>query len=288
MNPSLWLLGLSLVCANLLTLPLAALANSGHEEPKKEEHGAPKEEHGAKKEEHGAPKEEHGAKKEEHGAPKEEHGAKKEEHGAPKEEHGGGHGKEEKKAERPKRTFEGIEPLFYLDEKRRPFAEPFHKREEEEFFLCRANVGEWYRAMNAEDFNILAEKNGLNKISGSTCALHLIPSKKGKKLPYLLLEFYANSDLMRECILTEECSEVRTIIMYIKDKTLYRNFIITDAHKHVHKQYCLNNKSEIIAEKACWRYFQDLAFKRLQEAENVKEEAPEEKPKRRRSSRKEE
>ncbi len=247
-NPSMWLLALSLVCYGLLTLPFAALANSGHGEPKKEEHGAKKEEHGG----------------------------------------GGGHGKEEKKAERPKKTFEGIEPLFYLDEKRRPFAEPFHKKEGEEFFLCRANVGEWYRAMNADDFNTLAEKNGLSNISGSTCALHLIPSNKGKKLPYLLLEFYANSDVMKECILTEECSEVRTIIMYIKDKTLYRNFIITDAHKRVHKQYCLNNKSEIIAEKACWRYFQDQAFKRLQEAENVKEEAPEEKPKRRRASKKEE
>jgi hypothetical protein len=196
--------------------------------------------------------------------------------------------KEGKKAERPKRTFEGIEPLFYLDDKRRPFAEPFNKKEGEEFFLCRANVGEWYRQMNADDFNMLAEKNGLNTISGSTCALHLVPSNKGKKLPYLLLEFYTNSDTMRECILTEVCSEVRTVIMYIKDKTLYRNFIITDSRKRVHKQYCLDNKSEIIAEKACWRYFQDLAFKKLQEAENVLEETPEEKPKRRRSSSKKE
>ena len=208
---------------------------------------------------------------------------------APKKaEGGGGPGKDEKKSERPKRTFEGIEPLFYLDDKRRPYAQPFDKKNGEEFFLCRANVGEWYREMNANDFNMLAEKNGLNKISGSTCALHLVPSNKGKKLPYLLLEFYANSDLMRECVLTEECSEVRTVIMYIKDKTLYRSFIITDSRKRVHKQYCLNNKSDIIAEKACWRYFQDLAFKRLLEAENGKEEEPQEKPKRRRTSRKEE
>lgn len=208
---------------------------------------------------------------------------------APKKaEGGGGPGKDEKKSERPKRTFEGIEPLFYLDDKRRPYAQPFEKRGGEEFFLCRANVGEWYREMNANDFNMLAEKNGLNKISGSTCALHLLPSKKGKKLPYLLLEFYANPDMMRECVLTDECSQVRTVIMYIKDKTLYRSFIITDSRKRVHKQYCLNNKSDIIAEKACWRYFQDLAFKRLQEAENAKEEEPQEKPKRRRTSRKEE
>jgi hypothetical protein len=205
-----------------------------------------------------------------------------------KAEGGGGPGKDEKKSERPKRTFEGIEPLFYLDDKRRPYAQPFEKKNGEEFFLCRANVGEWYREMNANDFNMLAEKNGLNKISGSTCALHLVPSKKGKKLPYLLLEFYANSDMMRECVLTDECSQVRTVIMYIKDKTLYRSFIITDSRKRVHKQYCLNNKSDIIAEKACWRYFQDLAFKRLQEAENGKEEEPQEKPKRRRTSRKEE
>jgi len=208
---------------------------------------------------------------------------------APKKaEGGGGPGKDEKKSERPKRTFEGIEPLFYLDDKRRPYAQPFEKKNGEEFFLCRANVGEWYREMNANDFNMLAEKNGLNKISGSTCALHLVPSQKGKKLPYLLLEFYANSDMMRECVLTDECSQVRTVIMYIKDKTLYRSFIITDSRKRVHKQYCLNNKSDIIAEKACWRYFQDLAFKRLLEAENGKEEEPQEKPKRRRTSRKEE
>jgi len=206
-----------------------------------------------------------------------------------KEEHGGGKGKDEKKAERPKRTFEGIEPLFYLDEKRKPFAEPFHKKEGEEFYLCRANVGEWYRQMNADDFNTLAEKNGLAKISGSTCALHLVPSNKGKKLPYILLEFYTSSDSMRECTLTEECGEVRTVIMYIKDKTLFRNFIITDSRKRVHKQYCLDNKSEIIAEKACWRYFQDLAYKKREDAEKAKEEeAQEEKPKRRRSTRKEE
>jgi len=47
--------------------------------------------------------------------------------------------------------------------------------------------------------------------------------------------------------------------MYIKDKTLYRSVIITDSKKHVHRQYCLDNKSEILAEKACWRHFQDLA-----------------------------
>ena len=120
-------------------------------------------------------------------------------------------------------------------------------------------MGEWYRDMNVADLNRLAAKDNLNQISGSTCALHLFPSSLGKKLPYLMLEFYTGSDGMRECILTEECPEVRTVIMYIKDKTLYRSLIITDSKKHVHRQYCLTNKSDVLADKACWRYFQDLA-----------------------------
>ena len=40
-----------------------------------------------------------------------------------------------------------------------------------------------------------------------------------------------------------------------KDKTLYRSYIITDGAKHVNKNYCLNNKGEVLAEQACWRYF---------------------------------
>ena len=44
--------------------------------------------------------------------------------GAPaKEEKGGA------KADKPTRTFEGQEPLFYFDSKRRPYIEPFHKTE---------------------------------------------------------------------------------------------------------------------------------------------------------------
>ena len=146
-----------------------------------------------------------------------------------------------------------------MDEKRHPFDEPFAKKEEEEFYLCRANVGDWYRVLNVTDLNRLAQKDDLAQISGSTCALHLYPSSLGKKLPYLMLEFYTGSDGMRECILTEECPEVRTVIIYLKDKTLYRSLIITDSKKHVHRQYCLDNKSEVLADKSCWRYFQDLA-----------------------------
>jgi len=271
MPTTVWL---AINCTLTLGVSLGMVfGTSAQGKEKKEEHGdqQKKEEHGAapKKEEHGAApkKDEHGAapKTDEHGAApkKEEHGDphKKEEHGAApkKDEHGGGH-KKEAKPVRPKRTFEGIEPLFYLDDKRHPFDEPFQKKEGEEFYLCRANVGEWYREMNVADLNRLAAKDNLNQVSGSTCALHLFPSSLGKKLPYLMLEFYTGSDGMRECILTEECPQVRTVIMYLKDKTLYRSLIITDSKKHVHRQYCLDNKSQVLAEKACWRHFQDLSL----------------------------
>ena len=49
------------------------------------------------------------------------------------------------KESKPQKTFEGIEPLFYLDSKRRPFIEPFHKTDSDEYFICRGTVGEWYR-----------------------------------------------------------------------------------------------------------------------------------------------
>ncbi|MSQ57923.1 MAG: hypothetical protein EXR35_10670, partial [Limnohabitans sp.] len=52
---------------------------------------------------------------------------------------------------RPKRTFEGQEPLFYIDSKRRPYIEPFQKTEAEEYFICRGTVGEWFRKLLAEE-----------------------------------------------------------------------------------------------------------------------------------------
>ena len=44
------------------------------------------------------------------------------------------------KADKPTRTFEGQEPLFYFDSKRRPYIEPFHKNEGEEYFVCRGVI----------------------------------------------------------------------------------------------------------------------------------------------------
>jgi hypothetical protein len=88
-----------------------ALANDpAPAKPAADAHGAPpkKEE---KKDDHGA-----APKKDEHGAPA------KDAHGAPA------------KEDRPKRTFEGQEPLFYFDSKRRPYIEPFHKTDEEEYY----------------------------------------------------------------------------------------------------------------------------------------------------------
>ena len=104
--------------------------------------------------------------------------------------------------------------------------------------------------------------------------MHLIPSNLGKKLPYIALEFYTGTEGMRECVLTEECPQVRTIIIYVKDKTLYRSFILTDSKRHIHRQYCLNNASEVLAAKSCWRHFQDVESEKKSREAKAEEDKP--------------
>ena len=227
-----------------------ALANDpAPAKPAADAHGAPpkKEE---KKDDHGAPKKEE--KKDDHGA-----APKKDEHGAPAKDAHGAPAKED----RPKRTFEGQEPLFYFDSKRRPYIEPFHKTDEEEYFICRGVIGEWYRELLAQEANMLAEKDGLDKVSGSTCAVRLVATHHGKKLPIISIELYVNSNVMRSCILGDSCPQSRTAIMYVLNKTLYRSYFITDREKKIRRYYCLDNKSNILAKEECWYHFFDKAAK---------------------------
>ena len=207
---------LALGCMNL------AQANDDHAAPAKDAHGAPEkkaDDHGKKpepkKDDHGAPaKDDHGKKPDDHGK-KDDHGAPaKDAHGAPA------------AAERPKRTFEGQEPLFYFDSHRRPYIEPFHKTDGEEYFICRGVIGEWYRQLLAQEANMLAEKDGLDKVTGSTCAVRLVATHSGKKLPVISIELYTSSNVMRSCILGESCPASRTAIMYVLNKTLYRSWFI--------------------------------------------------------------
>ena len=230
-----------------------AWANDPHAAPAKEEKKA--DDHGKKpepkKDDHGAPaKDDHG-KKDDHGAPaKDAHGAPaKDAHGAPA------------AAERPKRTFEGQEPLFYFDSHRRPYIEPFHKNEGEEYFICRGVIGEWYRQLLAQEANMLAEKDGLDKVTGSTCAVRLVATHSGKKLPVISIELYTSSNVMRSCILGESCPASRTAIMYVLNKTLYRSWFITDHEKKIRRYYCLDNKSNVLAKEECWYHFFDKAAK---------------------------
>lgn len=171
------------------------------------------------------------------------------------------HGAPAAKEERPKRTFEGQEPLFYFDSKRRPYIEPFHKTEEEEYFICRGVIGEWYRELLAQEANMLAEKDGLDKVTGSTCAVRLVATHHGKKLPIISVELYVNSNVMRSCILGESCPQSRTAIMYVLNKTLYRSYFITDRDKKIRRYYCLDNKSNILSKEECWYHFFDKAAK---------------------------
>lgn len=168
---------------------------------------------------------------------------------------GESHGKEASDG-KPRKTFEGIEPLFYLDSKRRPYIEPFHKNESDEYFICRGTVGEWYRQVLANDFNKLAERDDMASVTGSTCALHLINTQTGKKLPIVSVEMFPSTDDMRSCVLAEKCPHLRTVILYVKDRTLYRTFILGDAKKKIRRQYCLDNQSNVLAEKSCWRHFE--------------------------------
>ena len=168
---------------------------------------------------------------------------------------GDAHGKEPSDS-KPRKTFEGIEPLFYLDSKRRPYIEPFHKTETDEYFICRGTIGEWYRQVLANDFNKLAERDDMTPVTGSTCALHLINTQTGKKLPIVAVEMFPSTDDMRSCVLADTCPHLRSVILYVKERTLYRTFILGDAKKKIRRQYCLDNQSNILAEKNCWRHFE--------------------------------
>ena len=183
-------------------------------------------------------------------------------HGAPaKEEKPAKDGAPPAKAEKPTRTFEGQEPLFYFDSKRRPYIETFHKTEEEEYFVCRGVIGEWFRQLMAEEANMLAAKDGLAKVTGSTCAVRLVATHHGKKLPIVSVELYVSSNVMRSCILGDSCPQSRTVIMYVLDKTLYRSYFITDHERKIRRSYCLDNKSKILAKEECWHHFFDKASK---------------------------
>ena len=233
---------LLLLCACLGFISVSAPAYAGEEkkEEKKKEEG--------KKEE----KKEGGEKKEE----------KKKEEGKKEEKKEGGEKKEEKKKKEskkaaPQRTYEGIEPLFYLDSKRQPYIEPFNERGEDKYYLCRGTVGEWYRELLTKDMNILAEKIGIKTVTGKTCAMRLVPTEKPPKLPIVTIEFYINTDVMRTCLLGDNCPQPRFVIFSVKEKTLYRTYILSDHSKHIYKEYCLNNKSEILAETSCWKFFEE-------------------------------
>lgn len=173
------------------------------------------------------------------------------------------------KEERPKRTFEGQEPLFYFDSKRRPYIEPFHKSGDEEYFICRGVIGEWYRELLAQEANMLAEKDGMDKVTGSTCAVRLVATHHGKKLPIISVELFVNSNVMRSCILGETCPQSRTAIMYVLNKTLYRSYFITDRERKIRRFYCLDNKSNILAKEECWYHFFDKAAKEKPSAQGA-------------------
>ena len=167
----------------------------------------------------------------------------------------------------PKRTFEGQEPLFYIDSKRRPYIEPFQKTDAEEYFICRGTVGEWFRKLIAEEATQLAEKDKLAPVTGSTCALRLVATHSGKKLPILSVELYVSTDIMRACILGQYCPQSRTGIIYVRDTTLYRSYIISDQKKRIMREYCLDNKSNILATKSCWEHFDRPSSDELEESD---------------------
>lgn len=220
----------------LMALGCVSLAQANDPAPAKDAHGAPEK----KADDHGKKPE---PKKEEKGAPA------KDSHGAPA------------ASEPPKRTFEGQEPLFYFDSKRRPYIEPFHAADGEEYFICRGVIGEWYRQLLAQEANMLAEKDGMDKVTGSTCAVRLVATHSGKKLPVISIELYTSSNVMRSCILGDSCPQSRTAIMYVLNKTLYRSWFITDREKKIRRFYCLDNKSNILAKEECWYHFFDKAAK---------------------------
>ena len=202
--------------------------------------------------------------------------ASSEEHG------GGGHGKEEpsKAAAKeeatkptvvqvPKRTFEGQEPLFYLNSDRRPFVEPLQKSGEESYYICRGTVGYWFRELVAQEASMLAQRNGFETVKSDLCALRLIETRTGKKRPIISVELYLSSEHMQGCILGESCPNARTAIMYVKDKALYRSYMIGDTKLGQVKEYCLDNRSNILANEPCWKHFANLD----QQKQKAKEES---------------
>jgi hypothetical protein len=261
--PKVTLLLLSL-CVLCVSLPAPSFAGEEKKEEKKEgekkegkkeekKEGEKKE---GKKEEKKEGEKKEGKKEEKKEGEKKE-GEKKEEKKEGEKKEGGK--KEEKKEEKkaPQRTFEGIEPLFYLDSKRHPYIDPFFEKGEEKYYICRGTVGDWYRDLLTRDMNALADKVGVSKVTGKTCAMRLVPTEKPPKLPIVTIEFYTNTDVMRTCVLGEFCPQPRFVIFSVKDRTLYRTYILSDHEKHIYKEFCLNNKSEILDEESCWKHFED-------------------------------
>ena len=157
---------------------------------------------------------------------------------------------------------------LFLHPTESPYIEPFHKTDGEEYFVCRGVIGEWFRQQMAEEANMLAAKDGLDMVSGSTCAVRLVATHHGKKLPIVSIELYVSSNVMRSCILGDSCPQSRTVIMYVLDKTLYRSYFITDQERKIRRTYCLDNKSKILAKEECWHHFFDKAAKEKPKADH--------------------
>lgn len=155
----------------------------------------------------------------------------------------------------PRRTFEGQEPLFYLDSERRPFIEPLRKNDVDSYYICRGTVGHWFRELVAQEASMLAQRNGFDTVGPELCALRLVETHSGKKRPIISVELYLNNAHMQTCILTESCPNARSAIMYVRNKTLYRSYVIGDAKLGQVKEYCLDNRSKILATTPCWKHF---------------------------------
>jgi len=155
----------------------------------------------------------------------------------------------------PRRTFEGQEPLFYLNSDRRPFVEPLRKSDEDSYYICRGTVGHWFRELVAEEASMLAQRNGFETVKPDLCTLRLVETRTGKKRPIISVELYLSTEHMQECILGHNCPNARSAIMYVRNKTLYRSYLIGDTKVGQVKEYCLDNRSNIIANEPCWKHF---------------------------------
>jgi hypothetical protein len=58
-------------------------------------------------------------------------------------------------------------------------------------------------------------------------------------------------------VLSDNCPQARQVIIYVKQRTLYRTFIISDAKRRVYRQYCLDNQSNVLANTSCWKHFEE-------------------------------